>query len=318
MRTSTILSPFLVAILCLGCASGKLPQEDKGFIVGDQGHRIFFEKFGDGPQKILIPGGMYLSPTFRSLANDDRTIVLYDQRGRGKSSAIHDTSMIGWQGELDDIEAIRRHFRFDRLSYVGWSYSGAIAALYAEAYPDRVDRIVLVGPLPPRKDPHYYSYQKTWNSRRDSSHARQMAAVATAFKESGDLVSYIRDSYKLLHGPMLYRKDAVETFREDFFTCENERPDLMWGRHFPTLIASFGDWNFGNLREGINCPALIIHGDYDEIPLAASREWHEIIPDSRLFVLEEAGHLPFFDRPSILFSTIDKFLAGAWPSESSE
>ena len=51
----------------------------------------------------------------------------------------------------DDLEAVRKHFGLERVTLVGHSWGAGVAALYAMRYPDRVSRIVLVGPMALRR-----------------------------------------------------------------------------------------------------------------------------------------------------------------------
>jgi pimeloyl-ACP methyl ester carboxylesterase len=100
----------------------------------------------------------------------ERTVVLYDPRGRGRSDEIKDPSLVGMDNEVRDIEALRRHLSLDRVSLVGWSYLGGVVALYAARYPERVDSVVQVGPMPLRKVPHWDAYLKSIQARRDPGH----------------------------------------------------------------------------------------------------------------------------------------------------
>ncbi len=199
---SVVIFIFALAVLALDIQAQKQQNNEVGFVTTADSIQLYYERFGDGEQKIILAGGMYLSPSFRHLGNGDRTLIIYDQRARGRSTAISDNRKLGWQKEIEDIEAIRKHFAIEKASLIGWSYSGAIMALYAEKYPTHVERMVQIGPIVPRKDPYFESYLHIFNERRDSSYHQKIAMVEAVFKDSREIENYIKDFYLLLHKPM--------------------------------------------------------------------------------------------------------------------
>ena len=63
---------------------------------------------------------------------------------------------------------------------------------------------------------------------------------------------------------------------------------------------------------------MTIHGDYDAIPLESAMEWASLLPNGRLMIISNAGHLPWFERPGIFYSAVDIFLDGEWPESAQE
>ena len=96
----------------------------EGYIPTSDGLRLFYQQTGSGRDAVVIPGAWLLDSNLLPLAAR-RTLVLYDVRGRGRSSAVRDESQLGMDRELDDLELVRKHFGLERMSLVGWSYLGA-------------------------------------------------------------------------------------------------------------------------------------------------------------------------------------------------
>ena len=74
---------------------------------------------------------------------------------------------------------------------------------------------------------------------------------------------------------------------------------------------SLGDFDLaadGRLAS-ITTSTLIVHGRQDPIPLASSEECARAMPDARLVVLEDCGHVPYVEQPAALFGTVNDFLA---------
>jgi pimeloyl-ACP methyl ester carboxylesterase len=81
----------------------------------------------------------------------NRTIVFYDARNRGQSDYLTDRAKLarGVDNDVDDMEAVRRHFGVDRVDIFGHLYLGLAVILYAMKYGDHVNRVAQVGPTPP-------------------------------------------------------------------------------------------------------------------------------------------------------------------------
>ena len=61
----------------------------------------------------------------------------------------------------------------------------------------------------------------------------------------------------------------------------------------------------------LRTPTLIIHGDYDFVPVPCVTHIADAIPGSRLVVLEDSGHFSYVDAPEKVHKAIDEFFAGA-------
>jgi pimeloyl-ACP methyl ester carboxylesterase len=125
-------------------------QASDGYVTMQDGVRLYFEKVGPGPKAVIIPNGFHLLEDFRQLA-EWRTLIFYDVRNRGRSDTVTAPAKLarGIQQDVDDLEAVRRHFRINQADVIGHSYIGLMAALYAMKYAARVGRVVQIGPAQP-------------------------------------------------------------------------------------------------------------------------------------------------------------------------
>src|SRR5947199_7955995 len=117
-------------------------SNSEGFVQIAAGPRLHYSKIGDGPEAVIVPAESWLVTDLEPLV-PGRTLVFYDQRGRGASGALAgDGDSLPWTAyEMDDLEAVRRHFGFEQVSLLGWSYLGGVTALYAAEHPGRVKRL---------------------------------------------------------------------------------------------------------------------------------------------------------------------------------
>src|SRR5215471_2590968 len=136
----------------------KIPVEE-GYVTGADNVRIFYRKLGAGQDFVVfLHGGPGLSMgdggyAMRPLANR-HTLILYDQRGGGRSDLIKDPKLLTAEADVRDLEELRQHFGIEKMNIIGLSWGSGLAALYAEAHPESVSRIVFLDPMPVALKPY--------------------------------------------------------------------------------------------------------------------------------------------------------------------
>ena len=88
---------------------------------------------------------------------------------------------------------------------------------------------------------------------------------------------------------------------------EKKIEKLMWVGQL--MNPYLDDYDIGEMLRTIRCPTLIIHGDYDPIPLESSEIIHHAITGSELVLIEDCGHVPFIETPRIFARAVEDFLA---------
>ncbi len=81
------------------------------------------------------------------------------------------------------------------------------------------------------------------------------------------------------------------------------------GEAAPALLPA--DWTSSATQ--LRVPVLVMHGDHDAVPVAASVAWVAALRDARLLVIERADHLPWIEQPRGVFAAAADFLTGRWP-----
>lgn len=291
-------------------ASRAVEPHLSGFLEVEPGIELYYQRVGDGPQQVVIPAGMIMAEEFERLGAPERTLLFYDQRSRGKSTTITDEAKLGLEYELADLEALRQHFGFERVSLIGGSYLGGVVVRYALAHPDRVERIVQIGPISPRRVPHMDTYWATRSSRWSESDQAEMAVLREKMNRGEETEQDRRAYWRIFHKAMLYDPSLEIRVRGDYFTLQNELPRNSWDVQLPAVVGSFGDWDWRAELAEVSAPVLTIHGDHDALPLEGSREWVESLANARLLIVPKADHFPWIERPEIVFPAIDTFLTG--------
>jgi proline iminopeptidase len=310
-----VLSTIVVAALSIG-ALHALQTEQRSVTVGD-GITVAVRAAGSGAPVIALHGGPgfrdYLSPDLEPLTSSFR-VISYDQRGSGHSTVVTDPTLLTAPAFVADLDRVRESFGIARVTLLGHSWGAGLAALYAIAHPDRVERLLLVGPMPPRADPHMTAFSQTLQSRfTDGDRAAMTEASARRQQASdADAADACRAYYAVFIKAYLHSVAAAARMRGDL--CAAPAAAL---RNFSTInqsiMGSLGAFDLRPQLAAIKVPTLVIHGASDPIPMASAREWAASLGDGRLLVIEQSGHFPFVERPDAFFPAATAFLQGEWP-----
>lgn len=303
----------------LRAQSASMPPAREGFLTTADGTRLWYSERGSGEPALVIPFASHLSLDLQPLARG-RHLVFYDMRGRGRSDLLLDSTRIGMREDIADLEALRAHLGIQRLQLLGYSYLGAMVVLYAIEHPDRVERIVQVGPVPPRRPAPYEgarSPRDTW--QRDTAAFTRLVARNRAGDFANDRPGLCREYYRITSPGLFGTPEGAARHRTavDMCTLPTEQPEQL-GFHFTHHIASQGaQFDHREAARALTIPVLTLHGTFDRnAPYEGGRDWARTLPNARLITVEGAAHQLFNDHPEIFFPAVDAFLRGTWPKEA--
>ena len=263
---------------------------------------------------MLAPNGLYLMRDFRFL-DDDATVVFYDVRNRGRSDAVTDPSKLarGIEQDVDDLDAVRRHFGVDPVDLIGHSYIGLMVGLYAIRYPAHARRVVQLAPEKPdaaKQYPPELAYV-------DRTFVETMAELARMLNAPADPAlnpeAACRKFWSVLRA--IYVANPADAERMDWGRCDlpNERNFMhYWMGHLAPSIERLRltAKDFAQAT----APVLIVHGTKDRnAPYGGAWDWAACLPNARLLTVLNAAHAPWIEAPELVFGSIRAFLEGAWP-----
>jgi len=253
---------------------------------------------GAGPLVVVLHGGPgahhdYLLPQYDRLATG-RELFYSDQRGGGQSSVPRDVP-VGWREHVADLEAIRVSLAIDRLTLCGYSWGGLLALLYLLEHPERVERLALVSPASPT-----VAYRRQF----DEEFARRMAAPEILKAREELRASGVRDPKKAF-------ELSVAGYFRDFRDAKNLTPFRVTARTQQAVWDSLGEYDIRPqlraIASRIPYPvSRILHGSFDPIPIAGSREVAEILGAN--LVELPVGHCPHVEATDEFVRALDEFL----------
>ncbi|MDB4886136.1 MAG: putative hydrolase [Gemmatimonadetes bacterium] len=269
---------------------------------------LYWCEYGDraAPPVLVLHGGPgashdYLLPQMLELAREHR-VVLYDQRGGGRSRHDDDRAEIGWQEQVVDVATVVEELGIQPLTIVGYSWGGLLAMLYAiEAAAGRVQpvpaRLALIDPAPATRE-HRAEFEAEF--------ARRQAGPAVAALRAALLASGLRE-----RDPDAFRQRTFELSVAGYFADPARAHDLtpfrVTGRVQQSIWRSLGEYDLRRELAALRIPSLVMHGRQDPIPLASSEEVASAL-GAELVVLESCGHVPYVEQPAPLFSALLPFL----------
>jgi len=297
-------------------APGARPAE--GHVPGD-GAALFYRMVGAGPEVlVMIHGGPgmdmgYMEPDFRPLAERHR-LLFYDQRGGGRSEHLRDDpALYTMARHVADLEALRRQFGLPRMTLVAHSFGPAIAASYAMAHPERVARMIFLGPVPPRAGDMETRYAATIDSRLTPDERAELTKLGAAMVHGADPVKACRAYWAIAVKPRVARPELASRVTGDFCSAGAEAIQSGMGIAGPHTEESLGEWDFRPGLAAVTAPTLIIHGEADAIPMDLVEEWTSAMPNAKLVKIPGASHFPYVEQPDLVWPVIEEFLRTTRP-----
>lgn len=292
--------------------------DEEGFVTTHDGLKLAYRKVGTGPNAAIVPLGFLLQHDFTRLAGAARTIVFYDQRNRGRSDAVA-PEKLSIHDEVRDMETVRAHFGFPRFTPIGYSYLGLMVVLYAIDHPDRIDRLVQLGPVPMQFDTEYPPNLRA-DDREEAIGKERLAALEAMVRDGvheREPRTFCEKQWEATRLALVGDPSRVDQLGDGFCDLPNEWPIAfirMWPHRQEELKQlRITPEQLARVRQ----PVLTIHGTRDRnAPYGSGREWATALPNARLLTVEGAAHQSWVDAPERVFGAIERFLSGEWPSDA--
>ncbi len=291
-------------LLATACTSTFIGEPVESYVQASDGALLHYRKLGTGPVVLIVPGESAVALDMARLARS-RTVIFYDLRGRGRSSA---SLAIRFDQDVEDLETVREWFGLERFSLLATDFRGAVAAHYAARHPERVDELVLVSPIPISKFPYWNVYTRIFNDRRDDEAFRELGLLKRQGLHRRDPGAWA-EAYKLaLFRPWVARASTLASMKSSPFQEPNLDPEDSL-RKYLGYLAALGEWDWRSVAGSVACRTLVIRGAADPMPAQVSVEWAESIPQARTEVVEGSVRMPWIEEPRQFFGAVDGFLA---------
>jgi proline iminopeptidase len=299
-----------------------------GTLQADARHTLYYEQCGNphGKPVVLLHGGPGAGCNAKMRRFHDPAkyrIVLFDQRGAGRSRPHADLVDNTTWDLVADIEQLRALLGIERWQVFGGSWGSTLALAYAETHPQRVTELVLRGIFMLRRWELEWFYQQGASRLFPDAWEHYLAPIPQA--ERGDLIgAYHR---RLTSEDEAIRLEAARAWSiwEGGTSYLHIDPNYATSHGDPKFALAFArieNHYFVNrgffevedqlLRDAhriADIPGVIVHGRYDVVcPIQSAWELHKAWPKAELIVNPASGHSAFeAENVDALVRTTDRF-----------
>lgn len=294
----------------------------------DSTHFLYIEECGNpsGMPVLFVhggPGGSF-APIHRQFFNPNSyRIILFDQRGCGKSKPHACLTNNTTAHLIEDIEKIRRYLKVDKWLLFGGSWGSTLSLLYAQSYPERVYGLILRGIFLCRDQDLHWFYQSGadrfypdfWQDFIEPIPKKKRSNLIKAYYEiltDGDEIARMRaaEAWSVWEGRtsnLQTDPEVVNHFGDPYNALAMARIESHYFYH-----QAFIEENqiLDACKAIEHLPITIIHGRYDMIcPVSQAFELAEQLPNANLIICNHAGHSALETEISIqLVQTADDYI----------
>ncbi|MBU0708421.1 alpha/beta hydrolase [Patescibacteria group bacterium] len=241
---------------------------------------INYTRTGAGPNLLFLHGwslsGAVFSPLTEKL-HDRFTVWAIDLPGFGQS----DPPPGPW-GNEEYISFLNSFFKskaLEKAVVAGHSFGGALAAMFAHRYPAKVTKLILI----------------------DTAGTRKTKLKLIAYRAIASLGKTIFS--------FPYLKNMKQAARDNFYRYAVKETDYLNSGSLEGTFKKIINRDLNEIYPQIKIPTLIIWGENDKVtPLKEGLKIQQLIPDSQLKIIENAGHHVFLEKPEQFCKILLEFL----------
>ena len=279
-----------------------------GFLAVDSTHTIYWEQSGnpDGVPVLFLHGGPGggASPRARQFFDPDHyRIIVFDQRGSGRSTPLGCTENNTLPHLLDDIEKLRAHLGVDRWHVFGGSWGSTLGIAYGQAHPECCISMTLYGIfLLEQTEIDWFLYgirsifPEAWEQFSSQVGEDEQYDLLEAYYER--LTTGIQESrLDAAISWTLYESACVSLLPNfETITTEEQKNAILAmaqieAHYFRNNIIPTDQSLLNNVDRLRKIPATIIHGRYDVMcPIITAHRLHQLWPEADYIIVPDAGH----------------------------
>ena len=275
----------------------------------DDTHTLYVDESGelDGIPVLFVHGGPGSGCEYDSRGFFDPEkyrIILFDQRGSGRSTPHGELSANTTSDLVADMERIREFLGVDRWLLFGGGWGATLSLVYAETHPDHVSGLVLRGAFLGRQQDIDWMYREG-ASRFFPDHFEDFLRPIAAEDRADPVLGY---SHRLEGSDELARMAAAKAWSRWEADAGTLHPNPRLTRHMTSSHRAMARYRVGvhylsqgcflednqilkNVGAIAHIPGIIVHGRFDMLcPLQSAYDLHSAWPVAELHIIREAGH----------------------------
>jgi len=290
--------------MLLALAGVAVAAEPAGRLIDGPAGKLYVEVRGNAPGRplLVVNGGpgfdhgyLVTSPVWDEIAKG-RRVVMYDQRGTGRSTPVKPGTPLILADQLADLDAVRKSVGVQEIDLLGHSYGGSLVMAYTARFPDRVKQLLIVDSAAPKWSETAFLFKEVYP---DVAERMDGFELGSQFGDTSAIEGQIREYLTMLFWDPGHRDAFLRQYSTGGFR-----------RHVNEVLdADMAHYDLNPEIKKFRMPVLVMTGRYD-MNVAPVVAWkiHKAIPGSRLEIFDRSGHLPFFEEPERFRTVVQDFL----------
>lgn len=270
------------------------------------GTELYYQIIGSGEPIVIVHGGPGLShnyflPSLKSLSDKHR-LIFYDQRASGKSDLNINSESITLDNFIRDIDELRNSLGIEKLNLMAHSWGGILAMKYAIMFPNKIKSLILINSIGASSEIATQSnLELAKRFTKKDSIQRMKIFNSEEFKERKP--EAIESLMKIGFKHQFYNKTYIDSLNLSLNNNYIKTSQLL-----QNLAKDLTEYDFHSDLKSIQCPTLLIYGNYDPLTQLAAPKIHKTIDNSKLIILDKCGHFPFIEKQNEFNKVLINFM----------
>lgn len=278
---------------------------NEGFLPTIDGHQVWYGEYGNPKGKVVLcthggPGGGTRAGKAKDFDLKKIRVIMFDQRGCGKSLPLGAINHNTTQTTLYDMERLLTHLQIsDKIILRGGSWSSALSLLFAIKHPDKVSKLILnsiflarqtdldwelkesyrfypdifeeIHNSVPKGEDFFEYFKELINSNSIAKQRKAIKLYAGYERCLGILSPQLSNPTEISPKQLAYSKIYINYSANNLYLKDNEI--------------------LKNIKKIAHIPALLVHNRLDFVcPLNQAYELHKKMPRSKLIIVPDSGH----------------------------
>lgn len=266
------------------------------------GFDLFYRSLGAGKPVLILSGGPgddcdYMLPVASEVAKYAHAILL-EQRGTGRSLPPRiDKSTMNLSLSLEDFESLRKHLSIEQWIVIGHSAGGILAMEYAAAYPERIDKLILLDSAPVAFE-YLTAFEDNILDRMPLDDRERLATL-----EKTDSSQSRAEVARLEANGLFFDRKIGAQLAGELSRAWHADVGHLLGQE----ITAPG-YDLRPRLKDFDRPVFVLHGRQDPMDPWMAYQTSAAFRHSTLHFIDRAGHFPWFDQPKEFDTVLDNFL----------
>ncbi|MCF0065645.1 alpha/beta hydrolase [Dyadobacter chenwenxiniae] len=291
---------------------------------GSIAQQIYSKAYGQkgDPAIIYLHGGprgnstLFEATTANALAKKGFYVIVYDRRGEGRSSDTE--AKINFDEAFSDLNTLIKDYDLAKVNLLGHSFGGIVSTLYTERFPQKVERLILVGALFSQQESYDHiltTSLKIATQARDSTMLKKISYIKTLNEQSEQ---YRKQTYEVashfgffkMPRPTLESRELTEEYENSNFSKSNIRNDkapILFYQNESRVNIDTKPILKDIIQKNIKLSA--IYGLQDGIfSKNQISDIKRIIGPQNLYTIENCSHYPFVDQQAKFLQSVQEIM----------